>query len=174
MSLQEGAWVLWGLRVGMRGPVASFGLERGWELGFAFPPGDGAGSGQTPGAPCASLAPPMLHLLREMSLMGTDSIGHPTTGPDPALQLCSGCVFSLNPNIFLAQTPRNGAFLPQRARTSSAAGERCSCSIFERRTEGNLRWKKPPNLFKMQRNEKLNPWRAPGIWCAGGNHPAEG
>lgn len=123
VSLQEGAWVLWGLGVGMWGPAASFGHEWGWELGFAFPPGDGAGSGQTPGALCASLAPPMLHLLWETSLMGTDSIGHPATGPDPPLQLCSGCVFSLNPNIFVAQTPRNGAFLPQRARTSSAAGE---------------------------------------------------
>ena len=58
----------------------------------------------------------------ETSLTGTDSIGHPTSGPDPAPQLCPGGIFSLNPNIFLAKPPRNRAFLPQTTRTGSTAG----------------------------------------------------
>lgn len=49
----------------------------GWELGFAFPPGDGGGGGGvgSPRSPGALSPPMMLHHLRETSFWGLTAVG---------------------------------------------------------------------------------------------------
>lgn len=126
MRLQWGACVLWGLR-----DAGPHSILWGWELDFAFPPGDGGQALASPQETCAHRQPQWCSIccgdtqpwgLQETSLMGTDSIGHRASGPGPAPQLCLGSVSSLNPNIILAKPLRNKAFLLQTTRMDSAAG----------------------------------------------------
>lgn len=87
-------------------------------------------------------------------------IGHPAAQPDTAL---GG--FSLNTHVFWGQNSQKWGRVMLRDGASDALAGSSDAAHGE---------SKRPNRFKTQRNEKLNPRRASGIWCAGGNHPAAG
>lgn len=70
---------------------------------------------------------------------------------------CPGGLLPQHPRFLGPKLPEMGAGDALAASSDAAHGE-----------------SKRPNRFKTQRNEKLNPRRASGIWCAGGNHPAAG